>query len=357
MQCARFMTNGESRTDAGEKQRGKARRILAGACTFAAMALLWSCSKNDSAPSNSCQGTLAISPSNIVGTSLPKKTLALTFDDGPGVRTGELSTYLKAQGIRAGFFINGRMIKDNNTAILTQLIADGHVIGNHTQNHISLTGRSTSTQPLSAADAVVEVQQTDAIITPFVTADRFMFRAPYGDFDEDSYDAIEGSPMKKYVGPINWDIGDHMGPNQAVDWDCWQAGSDGLKFTPQQCGDLYLQEIDAVGHGIILMHDPYFIDDDPSKGGTVDMVQYMVPILKQKGYSFMRVDEVPDIATLLPPIPDPTADAGTPDDAGGLPEATPGDASTDGGKPVPCPPSPQSEERVGRGESGNLISK
>ncbi|WP_169927896.1 polysaccharide deacetylase family protein [Labilithrix luteola] len=352
------MTNGESRTDAGEKQRGNARRILAGACTFAAMALLWSCSKNDSAPSNSCQGTLAISPSNLVGSSLPPKTLALTFDDGPGLRTDELSTYLKQQGIRAGFFINGRMIHDNKTQILGQLVADGHVIGNHTQNHVSLTGRSTHTDGLSAADSVLEVQQTDAIIIPFVPSNRFMFRAPYGDFDESSYDAIEGSPMKKYVGPINWDIGDHMGPNQAVDWDCWQAGSDGLILTVQQCGDLYLQEIDAVGHGIILMHDPYFIDDDPQKGGTVDMVKYIVPILKAKGYAFARVDEVPDIATLLPPLVDPTPEAGTPDDAGGLPEATPsGDASTDGGKPDPCPPSPQSEERVGRGESGNLISK
>ena len=51
------------------------------------------------------------------------------------------------------------------------------------------------------------------------------------------------------------------------------------------------------------MHDPYFIDNDPSKGGTVDMVMYVVPQLLAKGYTLVRVDEVPEIASQLPPPP------------------------------------------------------
>ncbi|HSO38306.1 MAG TPA: polysaccharide deacetylase family protein, partial [Labilithrix sp.] len=49
----------------------------------------------------------ALSATSLVGTSLPAKTLALTFDDGPGDRTGAMSTYLASQGIKASFFFVG----------------------------------------------------------------------------------------------------------------------------------------------------------------------------------------------------------------------------------------------------------
>ena len=49
------------------------------------------------------------------GTSMPDKTLCLTFDDGPGEtngeskgpRTLELAQYLHAEGIAATFFVLG----------------------------------------------------------------------------------------------------------------------------------------------------------------------------------------------------------------------------------------------------------
>lgn len=261
------------------------------------------CQQPPSTSEHACSEAQAINVANLTGKSLPAKTLALTFDDGPGARTSELSTYLRNQGISAGFFVNGKMIHDN--AVLAQIIADGHVIGNHTQTHVSLTGRATGKWHLDDAATVSELAQTDALIAPFVAADRFMFRAPYGDFDSASAAAINASAMSKYAGPIYWNIGNNMGPHQAADWDCWSAGNDGVVLTTTRCGDLYVEEIDAVGRGVVLMHDPYFIGADPAKGGTVDMVQYIVPILRAKGYSFVRIDDVPEIASVLPPLPAP----------------------------------------------------
>jgi peptidoglycan/xylan/chitin deacetylase (PgdA/CDA1 family) len=297
-----------------------------GALALAAIALaLGACSQageKDQGPRVAvepiCSGAQAISTSNLLGTSLSAKTLSLSFDDGPGVRAAELSAYLKTAGIQASFFVNGRMLT-GGTAVLQQLVDDGHFIGNHTQTHRSLTGRSTAGSPLPAQQVVSEVAQTDALIAPFV-GNRFVFRAPFGDFDADTAAAINASPMQKYVGPINWDVGDHMGPAQAADWDCWIAGHDGVVLEPEECGDLYVKEIESVGRGIVLLHDPYFIDNDPLRGGTVDMVKYIVPILKAKGYAFVRIDQVPDIAALLPAEPAPAGvDAGTPggpEDAG-----------------------------------------
>lgn len=241
-------------------------------------------------------------------------------------------------------------------------MADGYSIGNHTQTHTSLTGRSTGGPHLSDANTVAELTETDALIAPFVADQRFLFRAPYGDFDQASYAALQASPMKKYVGPINWDIGDHMGEHEATDWDCWQPGTDGVVIGVKACGDLYLEQIVAVGRGIVLMHDPYFIDDDVHKGGTVDMIFYIVPRLKELGFTFVRVDEVPGIDALLPKPPPPdagTGDAATNDaGAGGAATSDAGDdapvdlppasnppphedAPSAGGNTEPCPPSPQ----------------
>jgi peptidoglycan/xylan/chitin deacetylase (PgdA/CDA1 family) len=281
-----------------------------------------------------CTAAGAISSVDLHGGSLPMKALALTFDDGPGLRTRELSSYLKAQGIAAGFFVNGKMVGPD-ASVLQQVVDDGHFLANHTQTHRSLTGRVTGGAPLSAAEVVWEITQTDALIAPLVNG-RFLFRAPFGDFDAQTGADIDASPMKKYVGPVNWEIGDHMGPAQAADWDCWTQGADGAVLTPEQCGALYLEEIESVGHGIVLMHDPYFIDDDPAKGGTVDMVKSIVPVLKARGYTFVRIDHVPDLAALLPtePAPVDAGAEGTPHADAAPPGTMPG-ASRDAGPDAP----------------------
>src|SRR4051812_18893531 len=49
-----------------------------------------------------------VGENQLTGSELPNKTIALTFDDGPGPRTEELATFLAAKGIHATFFINGK---------------------------------------------------------------------------------------------------------------------------------------------------------------------------------------------------------------------------------------------------------
>ena len=314
--------------------------IVAAACILASLAS--ACRKDDAtdtraAASPTCSTSQAIRTANFYGTSLPPKTLALTFDDGPGIRTGELSTYLKGEGIAAAFFVNGKMLA-SGTATLGKLVADGHLVANHTQTHTSLTGRSTGGAPLEPAAVLSEVAQTDALIAPFVTAGRFLCRAPDGDFDATTYAALEATPMAKYVGPINWDIGDHMGPAQATDWDCWTPGSDGLVLTPAECASLYMTEIETVGRGVVLLHDPYFMNDDPAQGGTVDMVKMIVPQLKALGYSFARVDAVPEIAALLPPPMTTDAGADAASDGSSSDGSTSPAPTTPGTSAPPAPP-------------------
>jgi peptidoglycan/xylan/chitin deacetylase (PgdA/CDA1 family) len=256
--------------------------------------------------------------------------VALTFDDGPGARTKHLSRFLKDENIQAAFFINGQSIGANGAETLQALIDDGHLIANHTETHRSLTGAATGTARLSDVEMVHELSETDAKITPFVTTNRFLFRPPYGDFDEQAFATLSASPMNRYVGPILWDIGDRMddAAGTVADWDCWQDGSDGKRLSMKECGDRYVTEIKRATRGIVLMHDPYYNESDPEQLGTADMVMYIVPILKEAGFSFMRVDQVPEIAALLPPAP--------PDGNGSGP--TPGNESAAPSTPAsPCP--------------------
>lgn len=316
-------------------------KIFLGAVALSALVTLVHCKTKTTADEKTCEGAAALTASVFKGSSLPPKTIALTFDDGPGDRTAELSLYLKEQGIEAGFFVNGMRIDANAGPILQGLIDDGHIVANHTETHISLTGVTDGKGRPAAETVLSEIQLTDDKIAPYVPTGRFLFRPPFGDFDGDTLAALAPTPMNKYVGPISWDVGDRMDAanGKAADWDCWQDGTDAVRLTVEQCGDLYIQEIKRANRGIVLMHDPYVNDLDPQLRGTVDMVKYMVPILKAEGYQFARVDKVPDIDSKLTPLANPGQPGGEEkpgENGGGQPGGEQGGAENVGGE-NPCP--------------------
>jgi MYXO-CTERM domain-containing protein len=242
----------------------------------------------------------------LTGASLPPKTLVFTFDDGPGEKTGDISTYLKSEGIRAVFFVNGKAggpTKDpwpsapaSGDAILAKVAADGHLVANHSATHRDLTTE------VPANQLIQELAVVDNDIAPYTQPNLLFFRPRYGSWSSAVHSALKNSPMNKYVGPIGWDIGGTSDnyPNAAADWACWQGALDRKgSATPLQCSNAYIKEIDRVGKGIVLMHDAIFIKNNPKNGGTLEMLKDMVPDLKKKSYTFVRLDEVPDVAIAL----------------------------------------------------------
>lgn len=68
-------------------------------------------------------------------THLNNDKVLLTFDDGPHeIHTSKILEILKRQNVGALFFVIGKQV-GNHPEIVKQMIADGHLIGNHTQNH------------------------------------------------------------------------------------------------------------------------------------------------------------------------------------------------------------------------------
>ena len=241
---------------------------------------------SDEAPDGETSGTedAIVSESQLMGSELPAKTLALTYDDGPGPRTGELADYLAEKGVPAAFFINGSKVPGRQ-ATIDKVVARGHLLANHTHNHLSLPG-------LSITRLVKEVADTDAIIAAEVPNGPFLIRAPFGAWNGTVARNLNATTMKKYVGSIFWDVGGALTASAAADWDCWGKG-----VAVERCGDLYLSEIRRKGRGIVLLHDIH--------GRTIDMTKYILPKLIAEGYKFAKLTDVPSIKRALGAVPAP----------------------------------------------------
>lgn len=217
--------------------------------------------------------------SGLVGTH----TIALTFDDGPNFNTPAVLDALKAQGVKGTFFIVGRMAKAYPD-ILARVAAEGHLLGNHSATH-PLLGKRFVAHPELLLD---QIRQVDDEITPLMApGSKFYFRAPYGSWRSAHAAVLNADPvLKKYVGPIYWDEGGDITMSSdgyilsAADWDCWHKHWDA-----ETCAKGYLREIRRHNGGVVLMHCIH--------SQSAALVEAVVPALVEEGYTFVRLDQVP----------------------------------------------------------------
>lgn len=101
------------------------------------------------------------------------KKIALTFDDGPNETTLLVLDLLKTHNAKAAFFCIGKNI-EKHPDILKKMVADGHIIGNHSYNHSHFFD-------FYRKDKVAEeIKQTDSIIESVTGKKVRFFRPPYG---------------------------------------------------------------------------------------------------------------------------------------------------------------------------------
>jgi len=225
----------------------------------------------------------------ITGNALPKKTLCLTFDDGPGLtsgpglgpRTDELGLYLFRQGIQATFFLIGEAAAAHPD-LLQQLERWGHLVANHTWHHPDL-----ALEP-DAEKIRRSVWDAHLALQPASHSDSLLFRPPYGGWNNDVAGALNGdSNTRTYTGPIHWDI-------TGQDWEHWQNGD-----SAQVCADDYFNLVQAAQSGIILMHDGSAEPGLAAKNNTFEMTRLLIPRLLNEGYRFIRLDAVPQVCSAL----------------------------------------------------------
>lgn len=191
---------------------------------------------------------------SISGTTaaLPRPRVALTFDDGPHpVYTKKLLDGLKERGIHATFFVVGENISGNEE-LIRRMADEGHVIGNHTYDHVKLSG-------IADAKACEEVQKTDALVRELTGSGTEFVRPPFGSWKK----ALE---CEMEMIPVLWDV-------------------DPLDWTTKNTSTVVQRVLGDVEPGdIVLLHDFY--------ESSVDAALQIADELLAQGYEFVTVDEM-----------------------------------------------------------------
>lgn len=107
------------------------------------------------------------------GQQVGKRAVAITFDDGPAPPfTEQILSILRQYQVPATFFVCGKNV-ERFPETLRQILADGHLIGNHTYSHPYLV-------LLSRAQMEEEIDRTQQAIQSVLGFRPTLFRPPYG---------------------------------------------------------------------------------------------------------------------------------------------------------------------------------
>ncbi len=105
--------------------------------------------------------------------------VVFTFDDGPDTHTAAVIAELNALHLHGVFFLIG----DKAAArpdLVRAMVVNGEVVGNHTWDHASFTGKGTGSAPLTQAQVRDELTRADAAITAAGAPQPTLWRPPYG---------------------------------------------------------------------------------------------------------------------------------------------------------------------------------
>ncbi len=188
------------------------------------------------------------------------KTVALTFDDGPGPSTQAILAILESFHVRATFFNIG----ENETQWPGDVRAearDGFLVGNHTWNHPDLTTLSSAGQA-AEMDKVIQEQQSLTGTSPCV------LRPPYGDYDATTLSLA----FQRHMAVWLW----------SVDTEDWQAEGSGSSYWVNRIISLAESEGGALDHPVVLMHNQSI-----PMPATVAALPTVIEYFKSRGYTFV----------------------------------------------------------------------
>ena len=128
-----------------------------------------------------------------------KKTIALTFDDGPNpATTSKILDALKQNKGHATFFVLGSRVQ-YYPEMLGEILKGGNEIGNHSYNHPLLTR-------LPLKQAVKQVKDTQQIVEKASGYTPTHFRPPYGGTNQAINQAVDMKVSLWDVDPEDWKI-------------------------------------------------------------------------------------------------------------------------------------------------------
>jgi len=186
-----------------------------------------------------------------------KPQIALTFDAAWGNEdTKQIMEILKKHDVKVTFFMTGGWV-DSYPDDVKMILAEGHDLGNHSENHKNMS-------QLSDSEIKDELMQVHNKVKELTGYDMFLFRPPYGDYDNH---VIKDARACGYYA-IQWDV-------DSLDWKDY--GVDSIISTV--CNHKHL------GNGsIILCHN--------GAKYTAEALDTLITTLKEKGYEFVPLSQL-----------------------------------------------------------------
>ncbi|MFI7500620.1 bifunctional polysaccharide deacetylase/glycosyltransferase family 2 protein [Streptomyces sp. NPDC049687] len=197
--------------------------------------------------------------------SVPDKTIALTFDDGPNPTwTPKVLEILQEYDVPGTFFLVGSMVS-RYPAIVQDMVEQGNEVGIHTFTHVDLSYQSDSR-------VAREMQQTQLALAGAAGITTTLFRAPYSS----KTDAIDN-----YSWPVYQELGSDGYTSVFVDTDSDDWKKPGVSkiikwATPE----------DGKGASVL------FHDAGGERSQTIKALPRYIEKMKAAGYSFTTVSGV-----------------------------------------------------------------
>ena len=190
--------------------------------------------------------------------------MALTFDDGPNdPHTLKLIETLSREGVKATFFLIGRYV-EQRPDIVRDLVAEGHVVANHTYSHPNLIFCSESQvrEELGRCERAL----TDAVGDKHAP----LFRPPFGGRRPATLRAVRSAGFT----PIMWNV-------TGYDWKARSADDIETKVIRQ-----------VRGGDVILLHDGSHVKFGANRSFTVEATERLIRRYREEGYAFRTVPEM-----------------------------------------------------------------
>ncbi len=190
-----------------------------------------------------------------------RQSIALTFDDGPSESTPALLEVLAEHGVRATFFMCGKNAR-RCAPIARSVALGGHEIGNHTDSHPRLDFRSPEFIYRELALAQESIRKTTGVQPR-------LFRAPYGV----RWFGLRSAQERLQLQGVMWTV-------IGRDW----------RWPASRISRLLLNR--AENGAIVCLHDGRLTERAPDIRATLEAVEYVIPILKERGFQFETVSQI-----------------------------------------------------------------
>ena len=181
------------------------------------------------------------------------KTVMLTFDDGPHpLFTPNILAVLRKYDVKATFFVVGK-VAAKYPQLVRAIAADGHVVANHTYDHIRLR-----TMPENVD--LAEMQRCSDLVQSIIGKRPLYFRPPGGRFDQHVVEAAAKLGLRVVSYSVN--------TFDTIDRSRYTIAARVVR--------------DVRGGGIVLCHDGF--------QQTIDALPQIINRLRAKGYTFTTLD-------------------------------------------------------------------